>query len=236
MCRSASKDLEDRDLQIKLINDRLNKIEDELKSEAHSDEESQNDDEQSDQKYDDKYGDNDQTSLHEQSKEQSEVTPSERASPTDKYSYRMIDKDQSKATVGMHDSKKQFTVDTSKQQMATNDSSELIGRHESKAYIHINQSKESIHDSKKRPAHLVSQSHVFETSEKSTYNWDLRDSNDRPFGLELNAHSKRTLLRQYDSKNINSKLSFEAPLTTKESSTSTLINKLRINPGKNKSK
>lgn len=60
-------------------------------------------------------------------------------------------------------------------------------------------------------------------------------SNDRPFDLKFNAQSKNNLLGNY-SKIINSKFSIETPFTGNESSTSTLINKLKINPDKNRSK
>ena len=75
----------------------------------------------------------------------------------------------------------------------------------------------------------------FEQSEGSTYGGELRKSIDRPLELKFNAQSKHTLLGQYN-KNIHSKFSIETPFTTNESSTSTLINKLKINPDKNRSK
>lgn len=54
--------------------------------------------------------------------------------------------------------------------------------------------------------------------------------------MTTNDKSKNTLIPQQNVKNFNSKISFETPLTTKESSTSSLINRLRIRPDKNRSK
>ena len=106
----------------------------------------------------DRLVENDQTSLPEEDNEQSEVDPSERQLPKYKSSFQMLNKDESKGLIEIQDSK---------------------------ALIDINESKESMQNSHQRSTNLVAQSHVFETSEKSTYNGDLRESNERPLDMKL---------------------------------------------------
>jgi hypothetical protein len=96
----------------------------------------------------------------------------------------------------------------------------VLEKDKSRRMDEINEKHDYGNSKVKRSQHVLKSHPKFGGSEASTYNEDIRDS----------------IRHRINQKNAHSKLSIETPLTTKESSTSTLINKLLVRSSKNKSK
>lgn len=104
--------------------------------------------------------------------------------------------------------------------------------------IEVRRSKQSpmenVKISQKLSQNMLEPQPNFDNSDISEYFDEVRNSNERPLDGMVLRKSKNKMYQNL--KNVNSKITFETNLTTKESSTSSLINKLRIRPDKNRSK